>query len=105
MWIIKYLLIIILIGLLVGFVVYNSSQQVTIDFFGKQYLEVRMISVIFFSFLIGMLVTFVLVVFFVMRTQAELRNQRRDNKKLLEEITALRNMPLEDTDEKTDSNL
>ena len=52
-----------------------------------------------------MLVAFVLVVLFVMRTQAELKNQKRDNKKLLEEITALRNMPLEDTDEKTDSNL
>jgi len=104
-WLIKTLLIIILIGLIVGFVIYNSHQQITIDFFGKQYLEVRMISVIFLSFIIGMLVTFILVILFVMRLQGQLRNQKRENKKLLEEITALRNMPLEDIDEKTDSNM
>lgn len=105
MWIIRTLLIIILIGIIVGFVIYNSHQQVSIELFGKQYIEIRMISVIFFSFVIGMLVTFVLLIFVMIKMQGRLRHQKRENRKLLEEITALRNMPLEDMDERTDSNL
>ncbi len=103
MWIIRTFLIIARIGLIVGFVLFNSYQQVKVNFFGTQYPEVSLISVIFFSFIVGMLTTFILVVVFVMKSQGELRRQKKENKKLLEEITALRNMPLEDLEEKEDS--
>ena len=105
MWVMRTFLTIVLIGLILGFVVFNLQQQVSINLFGKQYPQVSIVYVIFFSFVIGMLVTFVLVIFVVLKAKAELRNERKENKRLLEEIGALRNMPLEEFEEKTDSDI
>jgi uncharacterized integral membrane protein len=101
MWILRSLVIIVLIILIVGFAIYNSNQRISVNLYGKQYYDVPMIFVAFWALVVGMLISFALGIGYYFRMYSELRNQRRENRKLLEEITALRNLPLEEEEEKS----
>lgn len=100
MWALKILLILVIIMLLIGFSIYNSGEYVSVNLFGWQYAEVPMIIIVYWSFVIGMFVSFLLGVSYYLLIQGELREQRKENKRLMEEVTALRNLPLEE-EEKT----
>jgi uncharacterized integral membrane protein len=100
MWILRTLVIIVLITLIVGFAIYNSEERVSVNLYGKEYYDVPMIFVAFWALVVGMLISFALGVGYYFRMYSELRNQRSENQKLLQEITALRNLPLEEEGEK-----
>jgi uncharacterized integral membrane protein len=100
MWILRTLVIIILITLIVGFAIYNSEERVSVNLYGKEYYDVPMIFVAFWALVVGMLISFALGIGYYFRMYSELRNQRGENQKLLQEITALRNLPLEEEGEK-----
>ncbi|MCK4385679.1 MAG: LapA family protein [candidate division Zixibacteria bacterium] len=100
MWILRTLVIIILITLIVGFAIYNSDERISVNLYGKQYFDIPMIFVAFWALVVGMLISFALGVGYYFKMYSELRNQRRENRKLLEEITALRNLPLEEEEER-----
>lgn len=100
MWILRTLVIIVIITLIVGFAIYNSDERSSVNLYGKQYFDVPMIFVAFWALVVGMLISFALGVGYYFKMYSELRNQRSENKKLLEEITALRNLPLEEEEEK-----
>jgi uncharacterized integral membrane protein len=103
MWILRTLVIIVLITLIVGFAIYNSDERISVNLYGKPYFDVPMIFVAFWALVVGMLISFALGISYYFKMYSELRNQRRENQKLIEEITALRNLPLEeDEGEKTD---
>ncbi len=96
MWILRTLVIIVLIVLIVGFAIYNSDQTVSVNLYGKQYFDIPMIFVAFWALVVGMLISFALGIGYYFKMYSELRNQRRENQKLMDEITALRNLPLEE---------
>jgi uncharacterized integral membrane protein len=96
MWALKILLILVIIMLLIGFSIYNSGEYVSVNLFGYQYPGVPMIIVAYWSLVIGMLISFLLGVSYYLRIQSELREQRKENTRLTEEITTLRNLPLEE---------
>ncbi len=100
MWILRTLVIIVLITLIVGFAIYNSDERILVNLYGKQYFDVPMIFVAFWALVVGMLISFALGIGYYFKMYSELRNQRRENQKLLEEVTALRNLPLEEEEEK-----
>ena len=100
MWILRTLVIIVLITLIVGFAIYNSDERISVNLYGKQYDYVPMIFVAFWALVVGMLISFALGIGYYFKMYSELRNQRRENQKLLEEVTALRNLPLEEEEEK-----
>jgi len=100
MWILRTLVIIVLIILIVGFAISNSEERISVNLYGKQYFDVPMIFVAFWALVVGMLISFALGIGYYFKMYSELRNQRRENHKLLEEITALRNLPLEEDEEK-----
>jgi uncharacterized integral membrane protein len=101
MWILRSLAIIVLIILIVGFAIYNSDERISANLYGKQYYDVPMIFVAFWALVVGMLISFALGIGYYFKMYGELRDQRRENKRLLEEITALRNLPLEEEEEKS----
>ena len=103
MWIIRTLVIIVLITLIVGLSIYNSDERISDNLYGKVYYDIPMIFVAFWALVAGMIVSFALGVGYYFRMYSEMRNQKRENKKLLEEITALRNLPLEEDEEKQTS--
>jgi len=100
MWILRTLVIIVLIILIVGFAIYNSDERISVNLYGKQYFDVPMIFVAFWALVVGMLISFALGIGYYFKMYSELRNQRKENRKLLEEVTALRNLPLEEEEEK-----
>ena len=96
MWILRTLVIIVLITLIVGFAIYNSEERISVNLYGKEYYQVPMVFVAFWTLVVGMLISFALGISYYFKMYAELRNQRSENRKLIEEITALRNLPLEE---------
>ena len=96
MWILRNLVIIVLITLIVGFAIYNSNERILVNLYGREYYDVPMIFVTFWAMVVGMIISFAAGVSYYFRSYSELRNQREENKRLLEEIIALRNLPLEE---------
>lgn len=99
MWAIRTFFIIVLIVLVVGFSIYNSQERVSVNLYGKEYIEVPMIFVGFWALVIGMILSFVLGVSYYFKMHSELRNLKKENKRLMDEVTALRNLPLEEEKE------
>ena len=99
MWAIRTFFIIVLIVLVVGFSIYNSQERVSVNLYGKEYIEVPMIFVGFWALVIGMILSFVLGVSYYFKMHSELRNMKKENKRLMDEVTALRNLPLEEEKE------
>jgi len=100
MWILRNLVVIVLITLIVGFAVYNSNEKVSVNLYGREYYDVPLIFVAFWAMVVGMIISFALGVSYYFKTYSDLRNQKDENRKLLQEITALRNLPLEEEKEK-----
>ncbi len=100
MWILRTFLVIILIVLVVGFSIYNSDEKIYVNLYGQEYVDVPMIFVAFWALVIGMLISFVLGVSYYFKMHGEVRTLRKENKRLIDEVTALRNLPLEEGEEK-----
>jgi uncharacterized integral membrane protein len=102
MWIIRTLFIVVVLILLLGFAVQNAYQRVSINILNKQYANVPMILVLFVAFVVGILVWFIFTIFQYFRMQGDLYQERKRNKRLTEEIKALRNRPLQEIEESVD---
>lgn len=92
----RVFLIIIIISVIVGFSLYNSSEKVDVNLVRVEYHNVPLIIVVYWTFLIGMIVTFILGLSYVARVHADMREERRQVQRLTSEITALRNRSFED---------
>jgi len=95
MWVIRALLVMVLIVVIVGFSVLDSEERVTVQLHDTTYYNIPLIVVTYWSFVAGMLVTFVLGLSYFWKLSLDLRDARRDNKRLLSELTTLRNRPIE----------
>lgn|SRR5574341_324923 len=98
MWILRVLILMLIIIIIIGFSIYNSWQKVTVNLFGHHYNEVPMIFVSYWAFVVGMLVSFILGITYYLKIHGELSQQKKETKRLSDEIKALRNMTLEDVE-------
>jgi len=96
MWIIKSALAVIIFLLLLGFSIQNLSQTTTIFLADKTYASVPIIIVMFVAFVVGVLFWFMVSIFQHFNYTNQISDLKRKNRQLLEEITALRNLPLEE---------
>ena len=96
MWIIKSALAVIIILAFLGFSFQNSYQVATVNVAGSQYSGVPLIIVIYIAFSIGVIFWFIISIFQYLGQTGQIAELRRKNKQLLEEIKALRNLPLEE---------
>ena len=99
MWAFRVFLILLIIAVVVGFSMLNAQQLVSVDLLRATYENVPLVYVTYWAFLAGMLVTFVLGFLYLLKVHADLREQRRETKRLTVEITALRNRSIEEIDE------
>ena len=99
MWIIRYAIAALLIIALLGFTILNSYQRVVVNIPYMEPIETQLIFVIYVSFCLGLIFWFVISVIQYFRMVRQLSEQKRKNRTLTEEITALRNLPLEEPDE------
>lgn len=96
MWLLRLLLFIIAVAVVIGFVLYNSTERVDLFFPWGNYYAVPLAFVCFAAFVIGMLVTFLYSVFYFIKVGGDIRERNRQIKKLEMELSALRNRSLED---------
>ncbi|OQX92707.1 MAG: hypothetical protein B6D58_01625 [candidate division Zixibacteria bacterium 4484_95] len=99
MWIIRYAVSAILIIALLGFTIQNSYQRVVINIAGITFTDVPLIFVVYVAFCIGLIFWFAISIVQYFRMLGQLSEQKKKNRTLTEEITTLRNLPLEELDE------
>jgi uncharacterized integral membrane protein len=79
------------------FAILNSAQKINITVWpGREYFDVPLVVALFSSFVLGALIVFIFSLFRDMMARANLSRIRRENARLADELTALRNLPLEE---------
>lgn len=100
MWIIRYAIAALLIIVLLGFTIQNTYQTVVINILDKTYENVPLVYVIYVAFCLGLIFWFIISVIQYIRMTGRLSEQKKQLRTLTAEITTLRNLPLEEPDEK-----
>lgn len=96
MWILKSALLVIVFLAFLGFSFQNAYQVTTVNIASTQYNSVPLIVVLYVAFAIGVIFWFVVSIFQYLRSTSQIADLKRKNRQLLEEIKALRNLPLEE---------
>jgi len=96
MWVIKSALGVIIFLAFLGFSFQNSYQVTTVNIAGNQYNSVPLIIALYIAFSAGVIFWFIVSIFQYFKYTGQLSDLKRKNKQLLEEIKALRNLPLEE---------
>jgi uncharacterized membrane protein YciS (DUF1049 family) len=99
MWVLRSILILVLIVMVVGFALYNSGAKQTVDInlIWAQRADVPVITVVFWSFILGAMVSWLLFISVYLRLTNQIRSSNRNVKGLQSEVTALRNRPIEES--------
>ena len=99
MWVIRAVLIAILLIAVVGFAYYNfnPAKTVDIDLIYTQYINVPLVTVVFWAFVAGVLVSLILFVSTYIKMSVQLRNTQKNILSLESEIAVLRNRPIEES--------
>jgi uncharacterized integral membrane protein len=102
MWILRWFFIVLIMLLILAFAVHNMDKdQVTYVKLGPKIFEGPLIYFLFSAFVVGTLVWFLVSIFHVLQLHTKIRSAEKENRKLVEELTALRNLPLEEEIEET----
>jgi len=99
MWVIRLLLTIFIIIIVIAISVYNAGEKTTFRLLGHTYEQVPVIIVACWAFVIGMFAAFILGLTYHSRLYKQLADQKRETKKLLLELTSLRNVAIEESEE------
>ncbi|RMD89624.1 MAG: LapA family protein [Calditrichaeota bacterium] len=96
MWAFKWILAVIVILLVLGFALQNSSQQVKVVFVSNvwEVENVQLWMVIYVSFALGVIFWLVVSIFQVLNLKAEIRRLKKVNREMQHELDSLRNLPL-----------
>jgi uncharacterized integral membrane protein len=78
--------------------VYNAGPRVDVNLIRAQY-NVPLVVVVYWSFLAGMLVAFLLAISYILKIQSDRRSDRLAKRRLEMEISALRNRTIEKLEE------
>lgn len=101
MWAVRAILIALLVIIVVAFAYFNlsSEQAVDVDLIYVKYLEVPLVTVVFWSFIAGMLISLFLFISIYIKLSVQLRNASKKIIALEGEVTILRNRPIEESAE------
>ncbi len=99
MWIFRSFLILIIILVIVAFAMHNTGPGQTVDInlvLAKRY-NVPVITVVFWGFILGAAVAWLLFVSVYLRLSNQLHKAQKAAKGLETEVSALRNRPIEES--------
>ncbi len=99
MWIIRATLALLVIVCVVAFAFYNigPGNEVDVNLIYVSYTGVPMITVVFWAFVGGMIVSLSLFISVYIRLSVQLRSMRKRVRALESEVTVLRNRPIEES--------
>jgi len=98
---VRAILIAIVVIAVVAFAFYNvgTLQKVEVNLIYATYVDVPLIVVVFWSFVVGLVVSLLLFVTMYIRMSMEMRSYRRRIRGLEAEVAVLRNRPIEESAE------
>jgi len=101
MWILRAILIALVVISVVAFAYFNvsSDQKVDVNMIYAKFLNVPLITVVFWSFVGGLLVSLILFISIYIRLSVEMRSNRKRVRALEHEVSILRNRPIEESAE------
>ena len=96
MWIIRWILITLVILILVGFLGLNQDEFVDVDFLFWESPPVALAYALFFAFALGMVIHLMISIMQHFHLRAEIGRQKRQVRKLQDELEKLRNLSIEE---------
>lgn len=96
MWILRWLLLLIIIFFLVGFLSQNAEPKVQVQIITWQSPSLPLSFMLFLAALVGYIVSLLVAVINQLRLRSEISAQKRRNQALQSELERLRNFALED---------
>lgn len=99
MWFVRMFLLLVVFVVILGFALLNQGKTVDIVFFFPERAhtyQVQLIFALFGAFVIGMVVWFFMSLGHDIKVRRDASRLRKENKKLLEELNALRNLPIDE---------
>ncbi len=99
MWVIRAVLIAIIVIAVIAFASFNlnTSQQVDVDLIYVKYVDVPLVTVVFWSFVAGMLVSLFIFISVYIKLTIQLRISNKRASALESEVSILRNRPIEES--------
>ena len=94
MWLVRSLLLFIAIAAILAFAIVNVDHRTALTLFTRSYVDLALNVVLFCAAIFGALVTFLAMVFREFALRTDIRKLRRENLRLDDELTALRNLPI-----------
>jgi len=104
MWIIRYAVAAVLIIGLLGFTIQNSYQRVQVNIATRIFSDVPLIFVVYAAFCVGLIFWFAISIVQYFKMMTALSVQKKKNRSLTQEITTLRNLPLEGIEDQSSGN-
>ncbi len=101
MWAVRAILVALVVVCVVAFAYFNvgSDQIVSVNLIYAKFVDVPLITVVFWSFVGGVFVSLIVFVSVYIRMSVDLRSTRRKVRSLESEVTVLRNRPIEESAE------
>lgn len=96
MWIFRWLILIIVIFLLVGFLVQNSEEQVSVNIFGWTSPVWPLSYMLFLAGFVGYVLSFLVAIVNQLRLRAQIAHLKREHRQVREELDRLRNLAIEE---------
>ncbi len=90
------LLMLAILLCLVAFAVWNPGQQLNVRVFNYEYERVPFVYTVFLAFLAGVVLTLIFGFLYYFEMALAVRRARKERKMLEAELTALRNLPVEE---------
>ena len=99
MWAVRAILIALIIIVVVAFAYFNfsPSQKVDVDLIYVKFLDVPLVTIVFWSFVAGMLVSLIYFISVYFKLSVQLRSANKKISALESEVTVLRNRPIEES--------
>ena len=96
MWIIRWSVIVLVLLAILGFSLQNQLQKVNIYIGPYESPEMPLYFALYLSFALGIFVFFLISVFNLLQLKTDMARQKRENRRLRNELDRLRNLSVEE---------
>lgn len=102
-WVVRMLLFLVLVVVVTGFAMLNSSESATVQLWPGTlvFYDVPLVLLLFEAFVLGAVVWFIVSIFHEVSLRAAIRRLKRENADLHQEIGGLRSISLDEIESET----
>lgn len=96
MWILRWIVLIVVLFFLMGFLLQNSYEHASVKIFGWTSPEWPLAYLLFLAGFIGYVLSFLVAIVNQIRLRMQIAELRRENRRAREELDRLRNLAIEE---------